>query len=154
MCRWWGSPLMPHPERGGMFLLAHVTDPHFRGSFAGVRPAEFISKRVLGTLNLVVNRRRHHKMELLEALRLDMRAQAPDHLALTGDLSNVSLPGEFRAALAWLDTSGLEPAAITVIPGNHDAYVEAVVTSRDFERAFAPYMTDDLQGAEAGRRAD
>jgi 3',5'-cyclic AMP phosphodiesterase CpdA len=131
-----------------------VTDPHFRGSLAGVGPADFANKRVVGALNLVVNRTRKHKMQLLEAMRLDMRAQAPDHLALTGDLSNVSLPGEFRAALAWLDTCGLEPAAISVIPGNHDAYVEAVVASRDFERAFAPYMTDDLHAPEPGPRAD
>jgi len=142
------------PDRGGMFLLAHVTDPHFRGSLAGVGPADFIGKRALGTLNLIVNRRRKHKMELLEALRLDMRAQAPDHLALTGDLSNVSLPGEWRAALAWIDTCGLEPAAISVIPGNHDAYVEKVVTARDFEKTFAPYMTNDLGPATAGDRPD
>ena len=73
-----------------------------------------------------------------------MRAQAPDHLALTGDFANVSLPGEWRAALAWIDTCGLEPAAISVIPGNHDAYIEAVVASRAFEKLFAPYMTHDL----------
>jgi len=144
---------MQRPDRGGTFLLAHVTDPHFRGSLAGVSPMDFVGKRALGGLNLMVNRRRKHKMELLEALRLDMRAQAPDHLALTGDLSNVSLPGEWRAALAWIDGCGLEPSAISVIPGNHDAYVEAVVTSRAFEKLFAPYMTDDLAPA-APPRAD
>jgi len=143
---------MRRPDRGGMFLLAHVTDPHFRGSLAGVGPADFMNKRVLGGLNLLINRRRKHKMELLEALREDMRAQAPDHLALTGDLSNVSLPGEWRAALAWIDTCGLEPAAITVIPGNHDAYIETVVASRAFEKLFAAYMTDDL--STSGARAD
>ena len=145
---------MRRPDRGGMFLLAHVTDPHFRGSLAGVSPMDFIGKRALGGLNLIVNRTRKHKMQLLEALRLDMRAQAPDHLALTGDLSNVSLPGEFRAALAWIDTCGLEPAAISVIPGNHDAYVDQVVASREFEKLFASYMTDDLCTEEAGPRAD
>ena len=56
----------------------------------------------------------------------------------------MSLPGEWRAALAWIDGCGLEPAAISVIPGNHDAYVESVVASRAFERLFAPYMTSDL----------
>jgi len=146
---------MPRPDRGGMFLLAHVTDPHFRGSLAGVGPAAFVNKRAIGALNLVVNRTRKHKMELLEALRLDMRAQAPDHLTLTGDLSNVSLTGEWRAALAWIDTCGLAPASISVIPGNHDAYVEAVVASREFETMFAPYMTSDLApAAAAGERAD
>jgi 3',5'-cyclic AMP phosphodiesterase CpdA len=144
---------MRHPDRGGMFLLAHVTDPHFRG-FAGARPADFINKRAVGALNLVVNRTRKHKMELLEALRQDMRAQAPDHLALTGDLSNVSLPGEWRAALAWLDRCGLAPESVSVIPGNHDAYVEAVVAGRDFEKLFAPYMTNDVQVGGASERAD
>ena len=145
---------MRRPDRGGTFLLAHVTDPHFRG-FAGAGPTDFLNKRALGTLNLIVNRTRKHKMQLLEALRLDVRAQAPDHLALTGDFANVSLPGEWRAALAWIDTCGLEPAAISVIPGNHDAYVEAVVASRAFEKLFAPYMTHDLAPrAEAGDRAD
>ena len=146
---------MRRPERGAMFLLAHVTDPHFRGSFAGTSPTDFINKRALGTLNLLLNRTRKHKMQLLEALRLDMRAQAPDHLALTGDFANVSLPGEWRAALAWIDTCGLEPAAISAIPGNHDAYIESVVASRAFEKLFAPYMTHDLaQRAETGERAD
>ena len=145
---------MRRPDRGAMFLLAQVTVQHFRGSISGASPTDFLGKRAIGALNLVVNRTRKHKMQLLEALRLDLRAQAPDHLALTGDLSNVSLSGEFRAALAWLDTCGLPPAAISVIPGNHDAYVEAVVASREFEKLFAPYMTDDLQVAEAGPRAD
>ena len=145
---------MPRPDRGGTFLLAHVTDPHFRG-FAGASPADFINKRALGTLNLLVNRTRKHKMELLEALREDMRAQAPDHLALTGDFANVSLPGEWRAALAWIDSCGLEPAAISVIPGNHDAYIEAVVAGRDFEKLLAAYMTHDLAPrSTAGERAD
>jgi len=135
-----------------MFLLAHVTDPHFRGSLAGVGPTDFMNKRALGALNLIVNRRRKHKMELLDALRVDLRAQAPDHLALTGDLANVSLPGEWRAALAWIDTCGLEPAAISVIPGNHDAYIPAVVASRAFEKVFAAYMTDDL--SRGGERVD
>jgi 3',5'-cyclic AMP phosphodiesterase CpdA len=137
-----------------MVLLAHVTDPHFRG-FAGAGPTDFLNKRALGTLNLLLNRTRKHKMQLLEALRLDMRAQAPDHLALTGDFSNVSLPGEWRAALAWIDTCGLEAGAISVIPGNHDAYIETVVASRAFEKLFAPYMTHDLAPrAAGGDRAD
>jgi len=142
---------MQRPDRGGPFLLAHVTDPHFRG-FAGASPVDFVNKRAVGALNLVVNRTRKHKMQLLEALRQDMRAQTPDHLALTGDLSNVSLPGEWRAALAWLDTCGLEPASISVIPGNHDAYVQAVVVARDFEKLFAPYMTSDV--ATSGDHVD
>ncbi len=126
-----------------MFRLAHVTDPHFRG-FAGVGVADFVGKRALGAVNLVVNRTRKHKMELLEALREDLRAQTVDHVALTGDLSNISIEAEWRAALRWLEALGAGADAVTVIPGNHDAYVPEVVASRVFERLFAAYQTRDL----------
>jgi 3',5'-cyclic AMP phosphodiesterase CpdA len=125
------------------FRLAHVTDPHFRG-FSGLGPTDLAGKRAVGFINLAVNRVRKHKMRLLEALRLDLRAQAPDHLALTGDLSNLALEGEWRAALAWIDLCGVPPESISVIPGNHDAYVPKAVESRAFERLFAPYMASDL----------
>jgi 3',5'-cyclic AMP phosphodiesterase CpdA len=130
-----------------VFRLAHVTDPHFRG-WAGLGLGDLAGKRVVGLLNLAVNRGRRHKMDLLEALRIDVRVQHPDHLALTGDLSNVALAGEWRAALAWLDMSGVAPDAISVIPGNHDAYLETVVKARTFEQLFAPYQTSDLPRAE------
>jgi 3',5'-cyclic AMP phosphodiesterase CpdA len=130
-----------------VFRLAHVTDPHFRG-FAGASIGDFVGKRNVkrfaGAVNLVVNRTRKHKMELLRALLGDLRGQAVDHLALTGDLSNVSLEGEFREALRWIQATGAAPEAVTVIPGNHDAYVPAVVQSRIFERLFGAYQTGDV----------
>lgn len=132
-----------------MFRLAHVTDPHFRG-FDGAHLADFVGKRAVGALNLVVNRRRHHKMELLEALGDDLRAERPDHVALTGDLSNVSLDAEWRAALRWVEALGRTPADITIIPGNHDAYVREVVESRAFETLFVAYQTVDLPGPASG----
>lgn len=129
-----------------MFRLAHVTDPHFRGvgGVAGVGLADLSGKRVVGAVNLVVNRTRKHKMALLEALREDLRAQAVDHVALTGDLSNISIDAEWQAALRWLTALGAPADAVTVIPGNHDAYVTEVVASRAFERLFAAYQTGDV----------
>jgi 3',5'-cyclic AMP phosphodiesterase CpdA len=126
-----------------MFRLAHVTDPHFRG-FAGARPWHFFNKRMLGTANIVLFRRRKHRMELLEDLRRDLAARPVDHLALTGDLGNVSLEGEWLAARRWIEAYA-PPAAVTVIPGNHDAYVAETVRAGTFERVFAPYQTADLR---------
>jgi 3',5'-cyclic AMP phosphodiesterase CpdA len=126
-----------------VFRLAHVTDPHFRG-FAGVSWSDFVGKRVVGAFNVVVNRTRKHKMELLDTLREDLRAQAVDHVALTGDLSNISIEAEWQSALAWLAALGAPGDAVTVIPGNHDAYVADVVESRAFERLFAAYQTRDV----------
>ena len=128
-----------------MFRLAHVTDPHFR-SFQGARFADFVGKRAVGALNIVVNRRRKHKMELLAALGEDLRGDKPDHMALTGDLSNVSLEAEWRTALRWLEETGRTARDITVIPGNHDAYVPEVVTRRTFETLFGAYQSSDRGG--------
>src|SRR3954447_3388526 len=125
-----------------MFRLGHVTDPHFK-SLAGATLADFAGKRAIGALNLIVNRGRKHKAALLESLREDLRAQAVDHLAVTGDLSNVALEGEWRAALRWLQDYGAPADRISVVPGNHDAYVPAVVEGRAFERLFGAFQTGD-----------
>jgi 3',5'-cyclic AMP phosphodiesterase CpdA len=132
-----------------MFRLAHVTDPHFRG-FDGITLGALVGKRAIGLLNLAVNRGRKHKTELLAALGDDLRALAPDHLALTGDLSNLSLEGEWRAALRWLASHGGAPETTTVIPGNHDAYVADVVRAGAFEKLFGPFQTADVAGAASG----
>jgi len=126
-----------------VFRLGHVTDPHFRG-WEGARAGLFTGKRVIGAVNLVVNRRRRHKMELLAALGQDVRAQGLDHLALTGDLSNISLEGEWQAALRWLAEAEFGPETATVIPGNHDAYVPDVMESGRFEQLFGAFQSADL----------
>lgn len=132
-----------------IYRLAHVTDPHFR-SFDGARLGDFMGKRAVGALNLVVNRRRQHKMELLEAMAADLRQDGPDrpdgpdHLVLTGDLSNLSLEAEWREALRWIEATGRGPEAVTVIPGNHDAYVPDVVARHAFETLFGAYQSPDL----------
>lgn len=62
---------------------------------------------------------------------------APDHVAVTGDLTNVGLPDELDAAADWLRRLG-GPTRVSVIPGNHDAYA-APVEPRAFAR-WAPYL--------------
>src|SRR5260370_14580716 len=53
-----------------------------------------------------------------------MQAQGPDHIAITGDLAKLALEAEFAPSLKWLESVGA-PDRVTVIPGNHDAYVRA-----------------------------
>src|SRR5689334_13182456 len=98
-----------------MFRLGHLTDPHFR-SFSGAHLGDFFNKRAVGAVNLLVNRRRKHKMDLLAAMCADLRARQVDHLAVTGDLSNVSLPAEWAEARGWLEAYGAAPDHVTVIP--------------------------------------
>lgn len=103
-----------------MFTLAHLSDPHLPMSRA--RLSQLLNKRATGYYNWWRHRVHLHLPEALAAIVADIKAQKPDHIALTGDIVNVSLPQEFRRAAEWLATFDT-PNRMTVIPGNHDAYV-------------------------------
>jgi len=108
-----------------MFTLAHLSDPHI-GPLPSARVAELINKRGLGLINWYRKRHRHHRADVLDAIVADMKAQAPGHVAVTGDLVNISLPGEYPPALGWLAKLG-PPHDVTLVPGNHDIYVGGAV---------------------------
>jgi 3',5'-cyclic AMP phosphodiesterase CpdA len=126
-----------------MVTLAHLSDPHL-GPLPPVAPADLMSKRILGYINWKRNRDRTHDLSVLEALLADLRAAEPDHIAVTGDLANLGLPAEFDNAAEWLRTLGL-PRDVSVVPGNHDAYVKTSVAH--FNGACGDFMTGDSSGA-------
>ena len=100
--------------------IAHLTDVHL-GPIAGFTPRYWNVKRLLGYANWLRSRRQAYQMAVLDRIVADLEAQAPDHIAVTGDLVNIGLPQEHIEALAWLESLG-SPDAVTVIPGNHDIY--------------------------------
>src|ERR1044071_1344215 len=100
-----------------MFVLAHLSDPHL-GPIPTPHPRELLNKRGLGLINWYRKRHRHHRADVLDAIVADMRAHKPDHIAVTGDLVNVSLDSEFVRAAQWLDSVG-SPQDVTLTPGNH-----------------------------------
>lgn len=104
-----------------MFTLAHLSDPHL--PMPEARPVQLLGKRATGYLNWWRHRVHLHLPEALAGIVADIKKQKPDHIALTGDLVNVALPQEFRRAADWLKAFD-GPDRITVIPGNHDAYVQ------------------------------
>jgi 3',5'-cyclic AMP phosphodiesterase CpdA len=104
------------------FTLAHLSDPHLPLPLPRWR--ELAGKRALGYLNWRRNRRRTQRPEVLDALVADLQAQRPDHIAVTGDLINMALEAEFVPARAWLESVGAS-SDVSVVPGNHDAYVRA-----------------------------
>jgi len=115
-----------------MFVLAHITDPHL-APLPAPRCSELRSKRLGGFINWQRKRRDIHLLETLEQTAAEVKRQRADHIAVTGDLVNLSLPEEFPAARTWLNNLG--PARdVTFVPGNHDAYVrrmEDAGTSRE-----------------------
>jgi 3',5'-cyclic AMP phosphodiesterase CpdA len=129
----------------GVFVLAHLSDPHL-APLPPARLTDLASKRLLGYANWHRRRHRVHRREVLDALMDDLRRQAPDHVAVTGDLVNIALPTEFAQARAWLESLG-RPDDVSVVPGNHDAYVAGARRHR--EAQWAPYMAGDAT-AEIG----
>lgn len=103
-----------------MFTLAHLSDPHL--PMPPARAVELLGKRATGYVNWWRRRAHLHVPYALAAIVADIKRQKPDHIALTGDLVNISLPTEFSRAADWLKTLG-GPQDVTVIPGNHDVYV-------------------------------
>jgi 3',5'-cyclic AMP phosphodiesterase CpdA len=121
------------------FTLAHLSDPHLP-PLPKPSLSELAGKRALGYLNWTRNRHRYHRREVLDLLVSDLRAQVPDHIAVTGDLVNLALEAEFAPAQAWLESVG-PPDQVTAIPGNHDVYVRA--TRHLFAERFASYLEGD-----------
>lgn len=121
------------------FTLAHLSDPHLP-PMPATRWRDLAGKRALGYLNWTRNRHKIHRREVLDTLVSDMQAQTPDQIAVTGDLVNLALEAEFAPARAWLESLGA-PDRVTVIPGNHDAYVRA--TQHCFAQAFGDYLRGD-----------
>jgi 3',5'-cyclic AMP phosphodiesterase CpdA len=134
------------------FTLAHLSDPHLP-PLPQPRLADLANKRVLGYLNWTRNRHSIHRRDILDALVADLQARRPDHIAVTGDLVNIALAEEFAPARQWLDSVG-PPDRVSVVPGNHDAYVAA--TAPMFDRTFADYISGDdgIAGYPYLRRRD
>jgi 3',5'-cyclic AMP phosphodiesterase CpdA len=87
----------------------------------GVR--HLLNKRLYGYLRWKLHRGAEHLDSILSPLQHDIRQTIPDHIAVTGDLTHLSLPAEFQKAENWLRSLG-SPKQVTIIPGNHDAYVK------------------------------
>ncbi len=121
------------------FVLAHLSDPHL-GPMPQARLRDLANKRAIGYFNWKRKRHAIHRSEVLAELVADMHAQRPDHIAITGDLVNIALPLEFTAARKWLEKVGA-PHDVSLVPGNHDAYVTGI--REHFPKAWAEYLHGD-----------
>jgi 3',5'-cyclic AMP phosphodiesterase CpdA len=121
------------------FTLAHLSDPHLP-PLPAVRFGDLIGKRAFGYLNWTRNRHKYQRRDVLDALVADMQAQQPDHIAVSGDLVNLALEAEFAPARAWLQSVGA-PDRVSMVPGNHDAYVRA--TQHRFAETWRSYLDGD-----------
>lgn len=136
------------PYNDMMFRLAHISDLHL-GPLPAVAYRELASKRIVGYVNWHRNRRRLMHEGVLGPILDGIASSDVDHLAITGDLVNLALDSEVEAARRWLEALG-DPHEISVVPGNHDAYVPGALDR--VCRSWGPWMTGDGDSAPVGRR--
>lgn len=119
------------------FTLVHLSDVHL-GPITGFHPRHWNTKRALGFLNWHRGRRYVHRRPVADRIAADALAHDPDHIAVTGDLANIGLPGEYASALAWLESLG-DPQRVSLVPGNHDIYTGRLGGASCLE-TWAPFM--------------
>lgn len=126
-----------------MLTIAHMSDVHL-APISGLGVRHINLKRALGYANWLRKRHKIHLRRVVDDLVADLARQKVDHIIVSGDLTNLGLPGEHEAALAWLQALG-PPDRVSVVPGNHDIYCRL---RRDpgVER-WRGYMTSDATGA-------
>ena len=81
-----------------IFRIAHLSDPHLPPPAGAFGWRDLASKRLLSR---IAWRRKHkeHQPDVLAALVADIKAYAPDHIAVTGDLTNFASTVEVDAAV-------------------------------------------------------
>jgi 3',5'-cyclic AMP phosphodiesterase CpdA len=126
------------------FTLVHISDFHI--CWPADSPArQFINKRFFSRMSWCLHRRREHRPEMLSALIRAVRQVEADLIAVTGDLTQLALPAEFKRARACLEELG-PPETVFAIPGNHDALVAA--TWEESFAHWADYMASDAPGPD------
>jgi len=120
--------------------LAHCSDLHLL-SHDGAGLMKLANKRWIGAANLLTNRSRHYHVAAFEQMIADLNELGIEHVLCTGDVTNLALEQEFNFARGLFDRLALGPHGVTVIPGNHDAYVAEGVGL--FGTIFEPYHRSD-----------
>ena len=125
-----------------MIRIAHISDLHVLSRTAAHWRRIVFNKRATGYANLVLRRGRvHHRDSLLSVLAA--AATQADHLAVTGDVTNLALEHEYEEAHALL-ADVARRAEVSVVPGNHDIYLPSIRQDRRFARHFGQFLESDL----------
>lgn len=103
-----------------------------------VWPWKLIGKRVLGQLNLWLNRRKTFKVHLLKDLFDRVTELKADMLLFSGDFTTTALSAEFQM-VREIAGAAMERCSTFAVPGNHDRYTMTSNRRKRFERYFAEF---------------
>lgn len=123
--------------------IGHISDLHIL-DLDKPRPLQFLNKRLVGGLNLLLNRSNAHSAKVARQALDHLDALDVDHIVISGDLTNLALDSEFAAAADIVHSISGAPDRVSVVPGNHDYYTPGAVRSRRFEKYFASFLDSDL----------
>ncbi len=140
-----GAPARPSEWHAlTRYTIAHVSDVHVP-PLPPLGAADWFSKRLLGLFSWHRKWKAEHRMEILAALERSLEELSPDHICVTGDLTFTTHSGEVEQAARWLASLG-SATGVSLVPGNHDAYVPGALEQAC--RAWAPWMTDDASAQQ------
>ena len=122
-------------------LIAHASDLHVL-DLKGVAPWRYLNKRLTGLVSLALARKSAHPPHIAERLVADLLELGPDHVLVTGDLTNLALEPEFARARSILEPLA-ELGILSVVPGNHDVYTKGSERSARFESFFGDLLWPD-----------
>lgn len=122
-----------------MFRIAHISDLHIP-PLQRVPVRQLVGKRLVGLFSWHHKWKSEHRQIVLDALLAHLQKIKPDHICVTGDITFTTLPAEVDVAADWISQLG-DPQRISLIPGNHDAYVAGAL---DYALAkWSRWMRDD-----------
>ncbi len=104
-------------------------------------PWHLLSKRVLGQANLVLNRRKRFRHDLLPGMIEKSIALKPDLCLLSGDVTTTSIKQEFDDVAKALDPL-TDRVPTVLVPGNHDRYTFTAARTRRIDRMLDALVPD------------
>ncbi len=117
--------------------IAHLSDPHF--SCITFNPSQFLTKRWMGNLNLILFRRKAYQTTHLGYLPKLMENLDIDTVILSGDFTSTSMHKEFEKARDFVDE--FKQPTFT-LPGNHDCYTKK---SDRLKRYYTYFPSEELE---------
>jgi 3',5'-cyclic AMP phosphodiesterase CpdA len=127
-----------------MTQIAHLSDLHLLEP--GHAERQGVARRRLAYLTFGRPnddvRRRRRAVEVLSAAR----RSGADHVVITGDLTEDGLDVQFDILAEVLAESRLPPSQVTLVSGNHDAYVDGSAFERALRGPLAAYAPTSTPG--------
>ncbi len=133
-----------------MHRIAHLSDLHMLDPHAGRSNVRYRIATKFVSVGRPIDPRGRAK-KLARALAA-AKKRGVDHVVITGDLTEVGADAEFEHLASVLHDAGFPAGAITLVPGNHDAYTSAAAWRKALSGPLRSFASASAE--EAGKVID